>query len=691
MDGLKARLSFDAVAYDYDDEYLTIDTDTHIININNLSRLFGVQYDGNSKLIKFRISNKLSDIQKVQDSIVYINWIDSKGVKGQSIAINKTISNDICEFAWKVPFDALKNSGVLHFAMSAVMTKNSSSVIDQKWSTQIASVITPDGIYIKSYTPSSEEEDRIAQIYNELSKMINTQSENFQSQVSSLKEDLGDLDEKVNGPFIDIAVEKEEGFFQPNGLDTSASGFIRTKGYVDISSYKRIKITTDKAYSNESYPPVIFTSKAEVNKVLFSDTSIALMKEYDTNGAKYVRAFTHDGTTISIYGKEKGLVDKTTDIEKKIQDLNDNSLPILEGNNDFFVDKTPHDGKSVNLNLEYIDDVNSISTSLNTILPNKKYTVIALRYNNGEQQQFKCVRLFDKYKTQIKSIWADYKFETTEDTAYYVMQFTKTAASVTPVGIDDISSVIVEDSENISYPLKEKRLDKIRPFTGYEGKKWMVIGDSITEHNFRALANYHDYVAEELGLEVINCGVSGSGYKVHDTDDNYDSKILPFYKRISNYSEYKPDLITVMGGINDLLFSGKQMGEITDTSTETWFGCVYQLIQNIKATFPNVPFGILSPLPACTIGNGNRLYNFNPSDKTNKEYIFVQKLEEFCDYYCIPFLNQYNRSGFRPWDDDFKLKYTSCRQEKSGDGLHPNVQGHELIYPRIREFVRTLI
>lgn len=195
MDGLKARLSFDAVAYDYDDEYLTIDTDTHTININNVSRLFGVQYDGNSKLIKFRIRNKLSDIQKMQDSIVYINWIDSKGVKGQSIAINKTINNDTCEFSWKVPFDALKNSGVLHFAVSAVVTKNSSSVIDQRWSTKIASVITPDGIYIKSYTPSSEEEDRIAQIYNELSNMINKQNDNLQSQVSSLKEDLDNLRE----------------------------------------------------------------------------------------------------------------------------------------------------------------------------------------------------------------------------------------------------------------------------------------------------------------------------------------------------------------------------------------------------------------------------------------------------------------------------------------------------------------
>lgn len=199
MDGLKARLSFDAVAYDYDDEYLTIDTDTHTININNVSRLFGVQYDGNSKLIKFRIRNQLSEIQKMQDSIVYINWIDQRGVKGQSIAINKTINNDTCEFAWKVPFDALKNSGVLHFAMSAVITENGSSVINQKWSTQIASVITPDGIYIKSYTPSSEEEDRIAQIYNELSKMINKQNDNLQSQVNSLNEALVEQDSNNRG------------------------------------------------------------------------------------------------------------------------------------------------------------------------------------------------------------------------------------------------------------------------------------------------------------------------------------------------------------------------------------------------------------------------------------------------------------------------------------------------------------
>lgn len=249
MDGLKARLSFDAVAYDYDDEYLTIDTDTHTININNVSRLFGVQYDGNSKLIKFRVRNKLSDIQKMQDSIVYINWIDSRGVKGQSIAINKTINNDTCEFAWKVPFDALKNSGVLHFAMSAVMTKNSSSVIDQRWSTQIASVITPDGIYIKSYTPSSEEEDRIAQIYNELSKMINKQSDNLsnlQTQVNQLNEALVDI---ALGYIITPAKYDIQGYIGETGTVVQTEGFNCTDyipvKYGTIISGKSVQVSNN--------------------------------------------------------------------------------------------------------------------------------------------------------------------------------------------------------------------------------------------------------------------------------------------------------------------------------------------------------------------------------------------------------------------------------------------------------------
>ena len=42
---------------------------------------------------------------------------------------------------------------------------------------------------------------------------------------------------------------------------------------------------------------------------------------------------------------------------------------------------------------------------------------------------------------------------------------------------------------------------------------WAVFGDSITEYNFRAKYHYFDYVAKDLSLNIINLGVSGTGYK----------------------------------------------------------------------------------------------------------------------------------------------------------------------------------
>lgn len=341
MDGLKARLSFDAVAYDYDDEYLTIDTDTHVININNVSRLFGVQYDGNSKLIKFRISNKLSDIQKMQDSIVYINWIDSKGVKGQSIAIDKTISNDICEFAWKVPFDALKNSGVLHFAMSAVITENNSSVINQKWSTQIASVTTPDGIYIKSYTPSSEEEDRIAQIYNELAKMINTQSENLQAQVNSLNENIVYLS---GGNYI-ITPNYHSGKINPTtGEEVAPYNTAQISEKLNFDKYENVTIGTTASKESEYWLYIsIFEYDADGKYIKQIANTLEKYSLTPVHGHLYVLQWWYGGETLDNrlpYTKvsAKSLLNKT-DKEQIYSDLSAKTKAKLDLPDELFIVK----------------------------------------------------------------------------------------------------------------------------------------------------------------------------------------------------------------------------------------------------------------------------------------------------------------------------------------------------------------
>lgn len=81
----------------------------------------------------------------------------------------------------------------------------------------------------------------------------------------------------------------------------------------------------------------------------------------------------------------------------------------------------------------------------------------------------------------------------------------------------------------------------------WSGKKWAVVGDSLTEHNSRALKNYHDFVAEKTGITVLNYGSSGTGYA---KDKNTNSA---FFQRI-NTIPTDVDIITIFGSGNDLGF-----------------------------------------------------------------------------------------------------------------------------------------
>ena len=500
MDGLKARLSFDAVAYDYDDEYLTIDTDTHTININNVSRLFGVQYDGNSKLIKFRIRNKLSEIQKMQDSIVYINWIDSKGVKGQSIAINKTISNDICEFAWKVPFDALKNSGVLHFAMSAVITEDNSSVINQKWSTQIASVITPDGIYIKSYTPSSEEEDRIAQIYNELSKMINTQSENLQSQVNSLNDTLvgvqTDIDEKI-----------PVGVNIGNYLDTSKMSY---DGYIDSNNGNVV------SYADWCYTDFITTKAGAALCTLCYDASI---NKYAIIATTYVAFYDYNKKFISGYIAEK---DGTYNVPKNASYMRVSFATNYLKQAPIVVEKNKYDEmKAVDDRLQYGNTVPTIYDK-----DARNYTIVKNPY---------CVKSYDKLYFKYSSILL-YKNGVSVDNNYdfdkLKQMFPNNWQGYTTSKVNDCMFIKAGEILIVDLELNEIKIIN-RPYFNEYPEKWILIlgYDSQTKQSYGLLdeqyrdLNDNDYdrqrfetISNDTLIKLYN--QTNSIYDVID-DDNY--------------------------------------------------------------------------------------------------------------------------------------------------------------------------
>ena len=235
-----------------------------------------------------------------------------------------------------------------------------------------------------------------------------------------------------------------------------------------------------------------------------------------------------------------------------------------------------------------------------------------------------------------------------------------------------------------------------KPFlkSNLDGKKWTVIGDSITDFNFRSAINYHQYVAADLGLEVINAGYSGSGYKQHDSAG---SAMDAFYLRVLEEEDgdyvmdLDSDVITIFGGVNDVIF-GNPIGTAEDTTTATVCGCVNKTIDNIMSRMSDkyIPLGIISPLP-CDYQGVATYPTQLPTDEDCEMQTFVAELEKICKVRGIPFLDLFHQSNFNPSNATFRSAYTSCHASPSGDGLHPNQYGHKLFYRQIEEFVKAII
>jgi lysophospholipase L1-like esterase len=203
----------------------------------------------------------------------------------------------------------------------------------------------------------------------------------------------------------------------------------------------------------------------------------------------------------------------------------------------------------------------------------------------------------------------------------------------------------------------------------YQDKKWVVVGDSLTEKNIRTTIHYHDYVAKELGFNVVNMGRSGTGYK------RTEEQSLAFYQRILTIP-IDVDVVTVFGSFNDL-GGGYALGTPTDTGTTTICGCMNTFFDNYYSVLPTTPIGVVTPTP--WVGNYPGMAGADN---------YVNALIEICKKRSIPYLDLYRGSNLRPWDAEFR---TLAYSKDGGNGVHPDETGHKIISAPYREFVKSLI
>lgn len=190
----------------------------------------------------------------------------------------------------------------------------------------------------------------------------------------------------------------------------------------------------------------------------------------------------------------------------------------------------------------------------------------------------------------------------------------------------------------------------------YAGKKWAVLGDSISMSHAQKF--YHTLIAEKLGFTVQNLAASGKGY-----DYIRDTAVPAIDEDVA--------LVTIFAGTNDIV-SAAYIGEPTDRE-ENYSGKVYQTILAVKERFPGVPLGIITPTQRHDYEQGH-----------NNCAKIAAGIKAVCEVYSVPCFDMHTGSGLLALTDEGKSHYFT-------DGLHLSDAGHAAMAARIEPFIRSLM
>lgn len=505
--------------------------------------------------------------------------------------------------------------------------------------------------------------------------------------------------EYINGKIDNLLIKSNDIL---KGIKTTNSSFHNENGYLFGDNYSAYLTT---------YPIPVkpnTTYKWYRNGVLHGQgirlDALNIDKTFNSNiySGQYVNTFTTPNDCYFIvltseiqYYYDETCIEDGQELVNEHLDINiieDDSItedklatkPLQLVNNvveDIFVDKT----KVQSTNIDYtsgsaVSNANFVACNFIEIEPETTYHVMR---DDFKISQVGNIAFYDANKQYIsgqQSIWSD--FTTPANAKYvrfsvYMSPFTQDTFTFENVKI--VKGTSAEAINNI-------KLFKTEMFSKLNGKKWVVIGDSITEVNNRADLHYHDYIKSKNNMSVVNMGVGGTGYINRQAEDK------AFYQRALDIPT-DADIITVFGGVNDCLFATADIGEPNDNGTTTWCGCVNQLITNIRSLYLFAPLGIISPLPCNWADTGNESqYDAQlPSDETCRMSLFVEKLKKICELRGVPFLDLFHSSNMLPENSSFSAKYFSCGDSRNGDGLHPNSEGQKLFTSKIENFIKGII
>ena len=227
----------------------------------------------------------------------------------------------------------------------------------------------------------------------------------------------------------------------------------------------------------------------------------------------------------------------------------------------------------------------------------------------------------------------------------------------------------------------EKRTSELEKSVRLNGVKWCAFGDSLTSKSTLSgqptgEKNYVDYVSESLGLDVTNCGFSGTGYM--KTEDR-------FVNRVNNIPE-DTEILTVFGSLNDFEYIESSLGEMGDSGTTTIYGCMKSFYDAVFTRCPDIVVGIILPTKWGYLSSQK-----DPSASVKCDQ-YISALKDIAKYYSIPVLDIYNFSNLRPWNDIFASKfYKDDDLNGTANTVHPLDPAHKkFIAPKVEAFIKSI-
>lgn len=117
----------------------------------------------------------------------------------------------------------------------------------------------------------------------------------------------------------------------------------------------------------------------------------------------------------------------------------------------------------------------------------------------------------------------------------------------------------------------------------FEGLKWGVVGDSLSDSSINADTKYHKVIAEKTGITVQELAKGGTGYTAgYATNDTYYDRILKL--------DTDCDIVTLFGSVNDWKNNQyntlcKDIGTISDTYDNSKSVIENTFYANLNRTF----------------------------------------------------------------------------------------------------------